>query len=243
MINLYGAAAAGVLVLAAPVAAAAEWKHELAPYMFFAGMDGSTGVGPVIADVDVSFGDVVENLEMGFMGMYRGTTGRYSIILDTIYMGLGATNRGPDGFLKGDVDMDQLALEADFGYALGESFTVLAGLRYNDLSVDVRTTGPLTDRRASGSESWVDPVIGGIFEHRFSEQWSTSLRGDIGGFGVGSDFAWQGIAALRWQVSPGIGVVGAYRYIDMDYDDGSGNQRFLYDMAIHGPALGVVFTF
>ena len=120
---------------------------------------------------------------------------------------------------------------------------MLAGLRYNDLSVDLRTTGPLTDRRASGGESWVDPVIGGIFEHKFSEAWSTSLRGDIGGFGIGSDLAWQAIASLRWQASPRIGVVGAYRYIYMDYDDGTGNQRFLYDMSISGHALGVVFTF
>jgi hypothetical protein len=29
----------------------------------------------------------------------------------------------------------------------------------------------------------------------------------------------------------------------MDYDNGSGNDYFKYDMAISGPALGMVFTF
>jgi hypothetical protein len=29
----------------------------------------------------------------------------------------------------------------------------------------------------------------------------------------------------------------------MDYEDGKGANRFLYDVATSGPALGVVFTF
>ncbi len=70
-----------------------------------------------------------------------------------------------------------------------------------------------------------------------------NLRGDIGGFGVGSDFAWQAIATLRWQFSPRTGVGLAYRHLDMDYEDGKGANRFLYDVATSGPALGVVFTF
>jgi hypothetical protein len=35
-------------------------------------------------------------------------------------------------------------------------------------------------------------------------------------------------------------VLAAYRYMSMDYDDG---DAFRYDMAMSGPALGVVFTF
>ena len=117
------------------------------------------------------------------------------------------------------------------------------GLRYNDISSDVKVSGPLAMRKASGSASWVDPLVGMIYTHKFNDTWSMNLRGDIGGFGVGSDFAWQGLASVRWQATPTVGVVGAYRYIDMDYEDGNGNKRFLYDMAISGPALGVVFSF
>jgi hypothetical protein len=29
----------------------------------------------------------------------------------------------------------------------------------------------------------------------------------------------------------------------MDYEDGDGNDYFKYDIAISGPALGLVFTF
>lgn len=232
-----------VLVLVGPIAHADEWKHEIAPYLFAAGMDGTAGIGPIEADVSQSFSDIVSNLEIGFMGAYRATKDRYSITFDTIYMGLGATSKGPGGLLKADVDMDQLALEGDFGYAVTDSVTVIGGLRYNDISTDIKVTGPLGVNKASGSKSWVDPLVGAIYGHKFNDTWSMTLRGDIGGFGIGSDFAWQGLATVRWQATPTVGVVGAYRYIDMDYEDGKGNKRFLYDMAISGPALGVVFSF
>jgi hypothetical protein len=39
-----------------------------------------------------------------------------------------------------------------------------------------------------------------------------------------------------------VGVLAAYRYIDMDFDEGNGQNRFIYDMAISGPAMGVVST-
>jgi hypothetical protein len=35
----------------------------------------------------------------------------------------------------------------------------------------------------------------------------------------------------------------AYRYLDMDYEDGKGSRYFKYDVATSGPAMGVVFTF
>jgi hypothetical protein len=222
---------------------AEDWTHEIAPYVWGAGMDGTTGLGGVSADVDASFGDILDNLELGLMGMYRGTRDRFSVTIDAVYMGLGATGRGPGDLVKADVDMDQAALEVDLGYEVLEHLTVFGGLRYNDLSVEVETSGPLGRQSVDGDENWVDPVVGALYVLPFAEQWSATFRGDIGGFGIGSDFAWQGLASLRWQASPSFGVLAAYRYISMDYESGSGSKSFTYDMAMSGPALGVVFTF
>lgn len=236
-------AAALVAALLVAPAYAEEWKHEVAPYVFGAAMDGRSGVGNAVVDIDAGFSDILDNLETGFMGMYRGTYGRYSVTFDGIFMALGANGTGPSGFATGDVDMDQLALEADFGYAVTEQFTVFAGLRYNDLSLETSTVGPLGSRSREASKSWIDPVVGAHFTLPLSDPWSLNLRGDVGGFGVGSELAWQGIATLRWQATPSFGVLAAYRYIDMDYEDGDGNAAFIYDVSISGPALGFVFTF
>jgi hypothetical protein len=241
--------ACGVLatsaILAAPDSQAEGWKHEFAPYLWGAAMEGEAGIGPVAADVDISFGDILENLEMGFMGLYRGTRGPWSISVDGIYMGLGANATGPNGLLTADVDVDQSAIEVDLGYALSENFSLLLGARYNDLSMRVRTFGALGNvlRSREADESWIDPVIGAQLRVPLSASWSFNLRGDIGGLDVGSFFAWQGLASLRWQATPRFSLVAAYRHIEMDYEDGSGDGAFVYDMAMSGPALGFAFTF
>jgi hypothetical protein len=235
---------AGLALLAAAPLQAEEWKHELAPYVWGSAMEGTTGIGGVTADVDLSFSDILDNLEMGFMGMYRGTRDRFSITVDTIFMGLGATERSRNGAAKADIDVDQFVLGAAAGYSLTEKFLVLGGLRYNDLSAEVKVTGPLGNTAdAETDESWVDPYIGAQYTIPLSEAWSLNLYGDIGGFGVGSDFVWQGLVTLRWQLTERTGALAAYRYMDVDYESGSGSNRFKYDMAFSGPALGIVFTF
>jgi len=243
MTTSHKAALLGIALFAGAPLHAEEWKHEVAPYMWGAAMDGATAIGTVSADVDVSFADILDNLEMGFMGLYRASRGPLSITLDGLYMGLGGSGRGPTGYVKADVDLDQSALEVDVGYEVMERLVVFGGLRYNDLSVDIKTTGPLGTRSAGGDEDWIDPVVGAHYTIPFADKWSFTMRGDIGGFGIGSDFAWQGVGTLRWQASERIGVLAAYRYIDMDYDNGETSNYFEYDMAMSGPALGVVFTF
>src|SRR5512134_2841743 len=106
----------GILLLAAGPLRAEDWKHEVAPYLWGAALDGTSGVGNVVADVDSSFSDILDNLEMGFMGAYRASRDEYSVTVDTVYMGLGATERGPGGLLKADIDIDQLALAVEVGY-------------------------------------------------------------------------------------------------------------------------------
>lgn len=232
------------LALVSTPAAAAEWKHEFAPYLWGSSMDGTVGIGDVTAETNLSFSDILDNLEFGFMGAYRASRDRYSIMVDAIYMGLGATEKGPGRVLKADIDLDQIGLEADFGYAVGDRITLLGGMRYVSLDSDLRVTGPLgNELSASEKQDWVDPVVGAIYTWPIAEDWTLSLRGDIGGFGVGSDFAWQGMATLRWQFSPRAGLGLAYRHLDIDYEDGKGDDYFKYDVATSGPAMGVVFTF
>lgn len=197
----------------------------------------------MIVDIDMSFGDVVDNLETGFQGTYRATKGRTSVTADLVFMELGATGSGPEGYVRADADMDQIAFEVATGYEVMERLVVFGALRYNDISVEIDTSGPLGTRSAKRDEDWIDPVIGAHYTLPFADNWSFTLRGDIGGFGVGSDFAWQTVGALRWQASERLGVVAAYRYFDMDYETGSGSDHFLYDMAVSDPGLGVVFTF
>lgn len=237
------------MVLAAAILAsaplqAADWTHEIAPYLWGAGLEGTTAVGPVSADIDASFGDILDALELGAMGSYRGSKDRMAIMFDLVYSGLGGDGRGPGDAVKADVDIDMLVLEGDFGYAFTDNLHGFLGLRYVDLETQIKLKGPLGNQESvKDTVDWIDPVIGLHWNWPFADRWALSLRGDIGGFGVGSEFAWQGVGMLRWQVSSGFGVLLAYRYLSNDYDEGKGADYFKFDMSMQGPALGVVFTF
>ncbi len=62
-----------------------------------------------------------------------------------------------------------------------------------------------------------------------------NLYGDVGGFGVSSDLTWQAYGGLGFQLNDWFSAQAGYRYLLEDFDDGS----FVYDVALHGPLIGV----
>jgi hypothetical protein len=59
----------------------------------------------------------------------------------------------------------------------------------------------------------------------------------VGGFGIGSDFAWQIIPILEWMPSERFSALFAYRVIGTHYENES--DGFKYDMTVTGPSLGL----
>lgn len=64
------------------------WQFELTPYLFGAGLDGRTGVGGVTADVGLSFGDMLDNLDAGFMAMFETRKGAWGFGVNGVYFQL-----------------------------------------------------------------------------------------------------------------------------------------------------------
>jgi hypothetical protein len=100
---------------------------------------------------------------------------------------------------------------------------------------------------ASGDVSWIDPVVGLRVRHEFAPGIDLSVSGDVGGFGVGSKFSWQAIAALNYEFlnRGGVswsGMIG-YKALSVDYSQGSGLSQYEFDMTMHGPIFGVTARF
>ena len=120
-----------------------------------------------------------------------------------------------------------------------------AGVRWWDMDIDVDVSTPLGSRSFSRYEDWVDPVIGVRWIPSVAEEWRLILQGDIGGFGVSSDFSWNVQAGALWDVSQLYSVVLMYRALAVDYNTGTRGTKdyFAYDTITHGPLLGVAFRF
>ncbi len=168
-----------------------------------------------------------------------------------------------------EADVEQLTVELGAGYALGQwgtagttGFTALdvfAGARYwrqevdlsVDVSADLNILGlAISGNRAfarSGAVDWVDPFIGARLSHQLAPGEEIVLRGDIGGFGAGSDFTWQAIATYNRHLCDFAGMpIDAYlgyRAISVDYQQGSGLKEYEYDVIQHGPVVGLTSHF
>ncbi len=175
----------GAALLAPSAARASEarpWTFDVSLYGLAVGMAGDIGVGQVNADVDFGFDKVLDNLEFAKMGNVRLGYDRWALTTDVVYMGLGTSKNDVS------VDLDQWMVEPTLSYRLSKYFEPLAGVRYTNLSGEIR--GPF-GRNPTGTQDWWDPIVGANLSLPLGKKFSFSVRSDIGGFGVGSDLTWQ----------------------------------------------------
>ncbi len=202
--------------------------------------------------------------------------GPVSFFNDIVYSKLAGSGdfatTGPEGALSlsGDVEADYTQTIIELGgtyeiWADGEqgsgraAFDVLAGGRYwkqdvsvsADLNANINIDGlEVSGGRViarSGNVDWIDPFIGARLRKEILPGQGLTVRGDIGGFGVGSEFTWQVIAAYDVRIADvkGVGIDGylGYRALSVDYSQGSGTSRYEFDAVMHGPVMGVTFKF
>ena len=254
-----------VAVIFAPPARAEDpntdgWQFKAAPYIWAVSLDGDMTVKGNTVAVDVNIIDIIKESDSIFAleGYFEARKGRWGGFIDGTYADLSmGGNVGP---LSTDVDFTYALVDFAVFYRVGTwplggasanngqnlSLEVLAGGRYTsmDVELDISTPGPSTvvDKR----QDWVDPIVGARVFLDLTDDLSLVFRGDIGGFGVGSDFTWNVAGLLFYDFDlfgKDASVVAGYRVLDQDFEDGSGANKFAYDVTTHGPVLGMVIRF
>lgn len=232
------------------------WSFGFTPVFWAPAMDGSLTIDDRTIDIDSSITDgletTFENFEFATMGRFEANHCKWSLILDFFYVGIGNETDVDVGATQVDVEWEQdtLILEGLVGYRIAElplgcgrgcfqpslAIDALAGARFYYMSGDIELQpGP----DVSGSESWIDPVVGARAVFSVTPSLMFTFHGDIGGFGVGSDLSWRLGAALRWKIAQCVSLDAGWAVIDTDYEDGS----FAYDVTLSGPFLGATFRF
>jgi hypothetical protein len=115
-------------------------------------------------------------------------------------------------------------------------------VQFNAIEASLEGGGPVAVDVAQ-DKSWVDPYLGVRAVAPRADNWRLAFAGWVGGFGIGSSFAWQAFPEVGYRFNPLFELSGGYRALGMDYEDGDGNAKFVYDMVIHGPQLGPKFHF
>jgi len=212
-----------------------DWDVFVAPYLMGAAMSGATTVRGVTVDVDASASDIFSNLQFGAMGLVVARKGNWGFGSDLIWMALGTTVRNTN------VDVNQGAF-AFYGLRrLGPAADVTFGLRVNTLQETLKFKGPDVER--SQDKTWVDPIVGVTLRTPPDRRAQLKLYSEIGGFGAGSDFTWQVFPDLSLRLTRSASLELGYRWLDVDYATGEGNEQFRYDVLTQGPVLGFGFRF
>jgi hypothetical protein len=250
--------ALGGVALLPGVAAAGDpdgdrnWAVQITPYLWAAGIDGDVSpfkAAPTIS-IEKSFSDVLDDLNFGgFVNLYA----RYDKFIfngDVMYVDTTDSKvigslplLGPTPGLSADVDTVQFTSTLEAGYRVYESpqvtFDVLGGARIWSISNDVTVKYAGFSRSHGEDFSWVDPVIGARAFVNLSDRFSFLFQGDIGGFGVGSDFTWQALATVNYNLTDKWTLSAGYKALSVDYD----SDGHVFDTTLSGPVVGATFRF
>lgn len=245
----------GLIGLAGRPAAAQQadngWTFDLAVYGWLTALNGTVGAGSVRAPVDVSFADTVEAADslLAFSGHVEARRGPVALFADGLWtrIGIDDVTSGP---ARVEVTSTSALVELGGAYRVldrgfdarqpwGWSLEALAGGRYTYIGsrIDIQNVG-----RSSSHTEWIDPFVGMRLRMALSPRWDVSLRGDIGGWGIGSQFTWnvQGLLGYHFTMfgTDATAVIG-YRALGQDY----ANSKLVWDMTLHGPVIGLNLRF
>lgn len=144
------------------------WTFRVEPYGWLTGLNGQTGIGPLIADVDQSFSDIFQNLDMAAALQVEARKGRLGILADGFYADLGDSGNAPGPFYdEVEVDIKQFMGELAVAWRVYESprafIDLYAGARYNDLSTGLTGTPDVAGNQRIG-ETVADRVTSAVEE-------------------------------------------------------------------------------
>jgi hypothetical protein len=232
-------------------AVADDWTFSVEPYVLAASIAGDASIGRVVgAEIAVDFSTILEKLDMAAMIHFEAHSGNgWGFALDYGFMDLSDDIFGERGGIV-DVRVRQGTLE---GLLIRQSRNEAIGLEYfagfrwwdNDIDIAIDPAILAGTIQKKVDASWIDLIVGARWTRDISERWQMQLRGDLGGFGIESDFTSALSASFLYQFSPRFSLDLQYKALWVDYEEGTSGQPsyFSYDTVTHGPIVGLKIAF
>lgn len=221
-----------------------EWQFAAELYLWYAAIGGSTAAG---GDLEIDANDLIDGLNMAFMGNIAARKNRWGIMLDALYLNASDNQSALVGStgVNVNVELDGWVVNPMAGYLVVDSdnffMNLVAGARYLSLSTDVDLrnadpgAAPFNLGLSESGSNW-DAMIGVRGEFSLNSEWFIPYHLDIGA--GDSDFTWQAFAGLGYRFKSFDVLIG-YRYLYWDFDDNAA----LGDLDLSGVGAGIKFYF
>ena len=226
-----------------------KWHFLADVYMMFPYMDGETGIGnSLTVPIDANPGDIFSKLQMAAMLYLEARTDKWAITSDLVYMKLNQEVTPGTLLHSGTVGAKQLIWEVAGLYRILPFWEVGVGGRTQLPSNRIRCAAQRISgryRRGDGIafDTWFDPILITRLTTDIKDKWLFQFRGDVGGFGLGSDFTWQLQAYAGYRFTKMFQITAGYRVLSTDYDKATDYNEFVFNVKEFGPVIRFGFNF
>jgi len=222
------------------------WHFEVTPYLWFAGIEGNIAVGPYKATYDTSFSDIFSHLKFAVMGTEEIRKGRIVFISDQLYLKVGSQKvKAVEGFPEEttiNARNNTFYWDNEIGYrgVATERFNLdaLIGLQYWYINAGLNADPPI-DPSGKGiykSTGFVNPVLGMRLQAKIYKNVQGFFKGDVGGYGVGSNLTGQLTAGVGFPIKK-FGCDLGYRRLYVS----QGHGDLVTQTTLQGLFLGFTF--
>lgn len=221
------------------------WTVAASPYFWGADISGNVGqFGLPAVHLESDFGDVLKDLEFGFMAIGEARYERFSIFGDIVYAKVSSGVATPLGVLAERVEAtsETFAGLVGAGYAIFQdgrsNIDIVAGARLWHASTEISfSDGLLGGVSGRDSATWVDAMAGFRGRYFLTDHFYLSAWGLVGA--GEADLDWDLAAGVGYEFNDRISTVAGYRALGVDYN----GDRFVFDVVQQGPILGLVVRF
>jgi hypothetical protein len=202
-------------------------------------MNGNVAIGGSQNEVNVGPGDILRNLQFAAMGYFEVRKGKWGAGVDAVYMALGSNIDQPSA----NIDLNQHAYSFIGLRRLNEKVDLVFGMRWNRISGKLDFKGPILQGTFEETKNWVNPIVGVKLKQPLGSRYHFAFEGDIGGFGAGSDFAWNLFPTFGIDIKKNFAIEAGYRVLSENFDTDSGDRYFKYDVVTQAMVLGMTLKF
>ena len=233
------------LFTAQPVLAAEEsndeWKYHGSIYLWASDIHLQDPEGD---NDEISFNDIVENLDMVFMGGLGGRKDKLGFQIDALYLDVSDDDNTPlipNVLNLTDVELTAAILTPMATYRVVDdgqfNLDLLGGVRYLYMDINVKFDS-ISDVGDDGSTT--DGIIGFRGDVQLNKNWHIPFYYDVGK--GDSELTYQAFAGINYKYSS-FDLAAGYRYLKFKFDDDEDFGGVLNHLIIQGPQIGAKFWF
>ena len=240
------ASLAVAMVVGQPALAQSQWEFNVTPYAWMSGLSGDLGTVPGLPSqpVDLSFGDILDDLDYGLFLFASARNGPWVVFLDTSAVQTTSSESG-DGPVVTNIEVESktttlaMAVGRTIASAPGQNLDAYLGFRSWWLDNEFKVDTTLGNVKRSSDAQWTDPLVGLAGRYTINDLWMLFGNAEVGGFGVGADLEWTLMAGAEYAFTDTISMSFGWRHQVVDYED----DGIVFDATQSGPLLGATFRF